>query len=428
MFMRKNTVVICVICALIFLGVISYLSYQGKKQVIKPADKQQVKASWWDFQSIDTMKYSRDLAREKLNDISFDETIDTQVKNIADTGANYVAIATPYDAEFLPYLKRWEAAARKYNLNVWYRGNWSGWEGWFDYPKITRTEHIAKSVQFIKDNPDLFKSGDIFSACPECENGGPGDPRLIQDIEGHRQFLIDEFKAVGEIFRIMGKNVQCNFSPMNGDIAKIIMDPDTTKALGGVVVVDHYVPTGTELARDLKDIASISKGKIVLGEFGAPIPDLQPNFTEQDQAKWIADTLDELTKVDSLIGVNYWVANGGSTKLWNDDETARPAVSELTAYFKPQVVQGTLINEINEPITKADVVYKTHYIDIDTNGVFTIKDNKIDGNAVIFSNEYEQKQILLDESHPNLTIVLKKNNEDLIFTIRKFLYQKFGSK
>ncbi|MDP3888564.1 MAG: hypothetical protein Q8Q24_00825, partial [bacterium] len=94
-----------------------------------------------EFKSIDTMKYSRDIAREKLNDPSFDKVIDTQVKNIADTGATHVAIATPYDEEFLPILKRWVSSARKYNLKVWFRGNWSGWEGWFDYPKIDRSTH-----------------------------------------------------------------------------------------------------------------------------------------------------------------------------------------------------------------------------------------------------------------------------------------------
>ena len=82
------------------------------------------------------MKYSRDLAREKLDDPSFDKIIDKQMADISATGANYVAIGTPYDAEFIPMLKRWVASARKHNLHVWFRGNFSGWEEWFDYPKI----------------------------------------------------------------------------------------------------------------------------------------------------------------------------------------------------------------------------------------------------------------------------------------------------
>src|SRR3990167_8157982 len=67
---------------------------------------------FFQVQSIDTMKYSRDVAREKLKDFSYDKEIETQVKNIAETGASHVAIATPYDDEFLPFLRRWVKAAR----------------------------------------------------------------------------------------------------------------------------------------------------------------------------------------------------------------------------------------------------------------------------------------------------------------------------
>ena len=57
---------------------------------------------WWAFQSVDTMKHSRDLAREKLHDASYDAVIDREVRAIAETGATHVAIATPYDEEFVP--------------------------------------------------------------------------------------------------------------------------------------------------------------------------------------------------------------------------------------------------------------------------------------------------------------------------------------
>lgn len=74
----------------------------------------------WEVRSIDTVKYSRDLASEKLEDPSFDEVIDLQVKNIAQTGATHVAIGTPYDPKFLPFLRKWVSAARKNRLNVWF--------------------------------------------------------------------------------------------------------------------------------------------------------------------------------------------------------------------------------------------------------------------------------------------------------------------
>ena len=70
---------------------------------------------FWNVQSIDTMKYSRDTAREKADSKSFEEVIKRQVKDIADTGATHVGISTPYDAEFIPYLTKWVTAARDNN-------------------------------------------------------------------------------------------------------------------------------------------------------------------------------------------------------------------------------------------------------------------------------------------------------------------------
>lgn len=296
----------------------------------------EVKRKVWQFRSIDTMKYSRDPSREKLIDPTYDVVIDQQVKDIAETGATHVAIATPYDAEFLPMLERWIRAARKYNLKVWFRGNWSGWEGWFDYPKITRAEHIAKTNAFIHQHPDLFQDGDIFSACPECENGGPGDPRMNGDVTGHRKFLIDEYNVTKQAFKDIGKHVASNYDSMNGDVARLIMDKPTTKALDGIVVVDHYVKTPDQLVSDIKQFAEQSGGKIVLGEFGAPIPDINGEMNEKEQALWIKESLQKLRETDELIGVNYWTNVGGSTHLWNNDGTPRKAVEEITNIYQEQ--------------------------------------------------------------------------------------------
>src|SRR3989339_521194 len=113
------------------------------------ATYQKPTVKFWRIQAVDTMKYSRDMARAKLNDSKFDITIDQQIHAIADTGANYVAIATPYDEEFVPILRRWVASARRYGLSVWFRGNFSGWEGWFEYPRINQIQHLRATRAFI---------------------------------------------------------------------------------------------------------------------------------------------------------------------------------------------------------------------------------------------------------------------------------------
>jgi hypothetical protein len=121
---------------------------------------------------------------------------------------------------------------------------------------------------------------------------------------------------------------------MNGDAARAVMDRDTTKALGGIVVVDHYVATPEQLANDIRDYAYRSGGKVVLGEFGAPIPDIHGNMTEDQQALWIDNALRDISGIKELIGVNYWTNKGGSTQIWNDDDTPRTAVSVIKKYYK----------------------------------------------------------------------------------------------
>ena len=331
---------------------------------------------WWQIQSVDTMKYSRDTAAEKLNDSSFDKTIDEQVKNISEIGATHVAIATPYDEKFIPFLTRWVKAARKYNLKVWFRGNFSGWEGWFGFPKITMEEHLAKTKDFILGNKNLFVDGDIFSACPECENGGPEtygiDPRRTGDVEGYRRFLIEETKTARKAFETINVKVTPNFISANGDVAKLVMDQKTTAETGGVVVIDHYVATPEKLVADIKDLEKSSGGKIFLGEFGVPIPGINDPMTEEEQAAWIKSALDKLVSDKNFIGLNYWVNTGGSTQLWKEDGSPRKAVAVLKDYFSPNVLSGQVVNDYGGAITGATVTTKSKEIVTDSSGKFTL--------------------------------------------------------
>ena len=323
--MRTATFVL----AAIYLAIFAVM-FLVKNTNVKPVG---VLESRWKVAAIDTVKYSRDLAREKIDSISFEKEIEGQVRDIANTGASHIAIGTPYDAEFIHFMTKWVKAARRYGLNVWFRGNFSGWEGWFDYSVISREDHKVLLSDFIRNNPNLFEDGDIFSSCPECENGGNGDPRLNGDVNGHRKFLIDEYQLSREEFRLIGKNVASNYYPMNGDVAKLVMDKETTRSLGGIVAVDHYVGSPEELVSDLQTLSDSSGGKIVLAEFGAPIPDIHKAMSEDDQANWIEKTLALLHANDNVIGLSYWTNKGGSTAIWNTDGSPRRSVEVLTRYF-----------------------------------------------------------------------------------------------
>jgi len=288
----------------------------------------------WEIQSIDTMKSSRDVAREKSKDLSFDEMIDQQATDIEKTGATHIAIATPYDEEFVPFLKRWVYAARKHHLKVWFRGNWSGWEGWFDYPSVDRQTHIAKTESFILKHKDLFEDGDLFSSCPECENGGPKVQfSNEQEVISYRDFLTSEYEATKRAFKKINKKVASNYYSMNGDVAKAVMDEETTRKLDGLVVVDHYVKSPAVLADNLIALARQSGGKVFLGEFGAPIPDINGNMSDAQQKEWLDQTMLNLSQIPELKGVSYWTGRDSSTALWRTDGSAKPALAVLKEYF-----------------------------------------------------------------------------------------------
>ena len=382
---------------------------------------------FWEVQSIDTMKYSRDLSREKLKDPSFDVVIDKQVKAIAETGATHAAISTPYDEEFLPILKRWAASARNNNLKIWFRGNWSGWEKWFDYKSISREEHIEKTKKFIIANKDLFEEGDIFSACPECENGGPGDPRRTGDIEGFRSFLISEYAATKQAFVEIGRSVASNYHPMNADIARLIMDKETTTALGGIVAIDHYVKDPEKLIQDIKDLREQSGGKVVLAEFGAPIPDIHGKISDENQAKWLESLLEKSIELPELAGLNYWVNVGGTTELWTEKGEAKPAVKVIERYFKPEILSGTIINELGKPIAGAAISFHSRKAQTDESGFFQIPKISRENEALhISAKNYNDQTIIARKWGQYELIILIKTNPSLWFHILRFFHNLIG--
>lgn len=317
---------IIVIVVMFLLG--AFVAYGFFTQ--KPTQEQK---KHWKFQSIDTMKHSRDLAREEKNNPQFSEEVDRQIADIAATGATHVAIGTPYDDEFLPVIKLWSRSARKHGLKVWYRGNWSGWEGWFDYSRIDQETHIENTRQFILNNPNLFEDGDIFTSCPECENGSKLELGNNFAVSEYRKFLIKEYQVTKEAFGQIGKDVTANYYSMNADVARKVMDRETTQALDGVVTIDHYVNAPDQFAKDIVEIADTSGGRIVLGEFGAPIPDIHGPMNEQSQKEWLAESLRLISGIPQVEGINYWVNLGGTTALWRPNKTPKPALEVLTEYY-----------------------------------------------------------------------------------------------
>lgn len=394
----------------------------GVRAELLSATPVQSLGTFWQVQSVDTMKYSRDLAREKLENPVFDAVIERQMAAIAATGATHVAVGTPYDEQFVPYLKRWVEAARRHHLNVWFRGNWSGWERWFGYARLDRGEHLRKTETFIDAHADLFVNGDIFTACPECENGGPGDPRHTGDVVGFRRFLLDEYVITERAFSSIGKDVRSNFLSMNGDVARLVMDRPTTAALDGIVTIDHYVATPQQLRDDVRDLAERSGGRIVLGEFGVPIPDIHGNLTAEQQARWLTEALGELASVPEVIGVNYWLAVGGSTQLWAESGDMLPGAKVLAAFFQPSRITGKVHDELGRGVSGALVSNGIRSTVTDGRGSWRLLYVRGSPGTVTVSAEgYSDRVRVVGEPGEDIKVTLIKRERTVAYDVLAYL-------
>ena len=280
---------------------------------------------------------------------------------------------------------------------------------------------------FILNNPNLFKDGDIFTACPECENGGPGDPRHNGDLSGHRAFLIKEYQTTESAFEKIGKKVRSNFNSMNGDVASLVMNKATTQVLGGIVAVDHYVATPDKLAADIKRLSANSGGKVVLSEFGVPIPDINGKMSELEQAKWISNALEKLVKMNELEGLNYWVSVGGSTEIWPRNGKPKMAVQTITKFFTPEIFSGFIVDESGKPIIGALISGEYTSILSGLNGHFKmpyLKDRPM--TLEIKAPEYLVKTYAIDPNNDKQAeIVLMKERPSLISRFWQFIKSIF---
>lgn len=389
---RKYLTIAGAAITLLILGAISLVSYP------EIYIRKNFKDRLFKIQSVDTMKYSRDLARAKAGDPTFVKVIDREMEMISEAGATHVAIGTPYDEEFAPILKRWVSSARARGLSVWFRGNFSGWERWFGYAKISRDEHRRLLGAFIRKHPDLFESGDIFTPCPECENGGTGDPRNTGDEAGYRQFLIDEFADAKGAFAEIGKNVEL-YASMNADIAKYAIDKNTAQSLRGGILVDHYVASAGDFAKDIADIREKLGVDIGLGEFGAPIPDLNGSMTESAQAKFVRSLFGALyLQNENIPAVNYWTLEGGSTELVRGG-IAREAYGVLKDYYKMPYLSGTIFDTDGKYLSGAEIAFADGSYSVNTDSVF----------YQIFIPPSERKLIVSKDGYKNFNIELPAN-------------------
>ncbi len=374
-------------------------------------------------ESIDTMKLSRDAAGDK----GMLPKIPELVGKVAALHPTHISIATPYDEKFYPVLKSWVDEARINNLHVWFRGNFSGWEGWFDFPKFTDyNQHHTMTYAFITSHQELFKNGDIFTPVPEAENGGPGDPRgSAEKSAAFNQFLIDSYDNCVNAFAKIGKKVTCGYFSTNGDIARQVLTKETVKKIGNRVVIDHYVNDIPQFIADIQSLHEKFDTPVVLGEYGAPIPDIHGNMTPEEQKDYIKELLIQLAKNHSVVeGVNYWTAFGGSTQIFDDAFNPKPASEVLSQYYLPLRISGHVEDIFGFPVRGVNVATDFYKTTSDWRGNFSLI-TTADAPRIIFTkNNFTTVAYNLSTptNHEDIQIALDYTKKDFMYYLKKILH------
>ena len=166
--------------------------------------------------------------------------------------------------------------------------------------------------------------------------------------------------------------------------------------------------------KEIKDYAQRSGGKVVLGEFGAPIPDIHGKMSEDDQARWIDQAMIELVSLPDVAGVNYWTNRGSSTQLWTDNNEPLKAVEILAKYYDPINIVGSVKDEADKPLDGVEVKGEEKTT-VSKNGRYALP--VLAGEKVSFSKSGHEivnvrvreekskdieKDIVLKWSHPSL--------------------------
>jgi hypothetical protein len=346
---------VLIVCLLALICYAAAYTFTPKVTIRKVSSSQ---TSLFPYQCIDTMKVSRDRARDQS---VTQPVIAEEVRIIKSLGANCVALGTPYDEEFVPFLHLWVAEARKAGLSVWFRGNHSSWEGWFSYPDDqTPDKHIEQTVRFIRSHPDLFADGDMFSANVEPENGNPFHPvDSDEKRERLRQYLIKEQTLVKRAFTAIRKDVLTSRISMSGGVAKSVLDEKTLLALDNTVTIDHYVHTPEEMTDYITYFTESGTNRIVIGEFGAPIPDLNGEMDDTTQAAFVDHLLWELFLARKHVdAINYWTLTESSTALLSEDMNPKPVSEILKKYYLPEEILMTVTDTKGTPLPDARITIK----------------------------------------------------------------------
>jgi len=298
----------------------------------------------WPIRSVSTMKETKD----KVCGPDTQTFINKFVQKAKELGVNYVAVETPYDnpacGNSLAYTQRWVNTIHNNGLLVWHRHMPLAFEGIYGVSK-TKKDFLSQITAYIKNNPSLFKPGDIFSPIPEPQNGG------IQNItycaaslcqftsaSDFNKWLRDSMQVSDAAFASIGRRnqIKIGYFGFDGFVAWGDNNPDwhgiledTTIAMMGNITIDHYPEAVSDtMQNDLNELEARYPGiPIVIGEWGT--------ITGGNIEQQVKDSM-KAAKRPSVVGFNYWhMGMGGNEALINTDFTNRSQFDEVQLFFKP---------------------------------------------------------------------------------------------
>lgn len=301
-------------------------------------------AGTWAIQSVSTMKVTKDAICGQ-RDRAF---VEKWVDKAKELGANYIAVETPYEnpacGNALDYTRTWVDVIRSRGLSVWHRHMPLAFEAIYDTPKV-KGDYFGTISNYIKNNPTMFKAGDIFTPAPEPQNGGIGGVTncshgicQFDNASDFNKWLRDAidisetaFSAIG-----LGGQMKIGYYGFDGFVAwgdnnpdwNGILEDSTVQKMGNITI-DHYPDlVGSTMSQDLDELeARYPNVPIIIGEYGT---------AAGGDIESAARNALSGAKRPSVIGFNYWhMGVGGNEALINDDFSNRPQFDEVQSFFRP---------------------------------------------------------------------------------------------
>jgi hypothetical protein len=323
----------------------------------------------WPVQSVDAMKYTKDVMCGQPTSTFIDSWLDRAVE----IGATHVAIATPYQdvtcsgqtISAITFTMAWIDQIRDHNLKVWHRHPNLKFEGIYSQTKDRSPDgfrHIKNITDFIALDatyPDLIQPGDLFTPEAEPQNGGiNGVTTCSQSI-----CMFSSTADFNEWLRLAQLASELALKAQGIPVATTVGDPNgvlvgldgfdgfitfgnnnpshlgtskieaaTVAAKHNIIGIDHYPSGGDTMAIDLEELRDVwPSADVFISEYGT----IYSGLTDAQREQLIIDTFDAFVARSWVKGVGYWqFGPGGNEALINSDFTKRAHFDEVQGYYK----------------------------------------------------------------------------------------------